>query len=154
METISIRQLGKEEELPYDLLYLADESVKAVADYMPRSNCYVATIEDKIIGEYVLLPTRPFTVELVNVAVDENWQGKGVGKQLVLHAIDIARKQGYQIIEVGTGNAGIGQLALYQKCGFSIYGVDIDFFKRYCPHPIVENGIPCLHMIRMKLELN
>ncbi|MCD7977127.1 MAG: GNAT family N-acetyltransferase [Tannerellaceae bacterium] len=153
MNTINIRKLRKKESLPYDLLYLADESVEAVAEYIPRSNCYVATIHGQVVGEYVLLPTRPFTVELVNVAVAESQQGKGIGKQLVLHAIETARTHGYRIIEVGTGNAGIGQLALYQKCGFQIYGVDVDFFKWYCPHPIVENGIPCLHMIRMKMEL-
>lgn len=43
------------------------------------------------------------TVELVNIAVDEAQQGKGIGKQLVFHAIQQAKTQGFKTIEVGTG---------------------------------------------------
>lgn len=80
-------------------------------------------------GVYVLLPTRPVTVELVNIAVAEEQQGRGIGKQMVMHAIQTARRDGYSVMEVGTGNSSIGQLALYQKCGFRIVAVDMDFLQ-------------------------
>lgn len=83
---------------------------------------------EKIVGVYSLLPTRPATMELVNIAVDESEQHKGYGKALIQHAIETARREGYQTIEVGTGNSSIGQLALYQKCGFRITHIDRDFF--------------------------
>lgn len=102
---------------------------------------------------YVLLPTRPHTVELVNVAVSEGQQGKGFGKQLVMHAIREAGKEGYQTIEIGTGNSSIGQLALYQKCGFRVVGVDADFFIRHYSEEIFENGIQCRDMIRLSQDL-
>ena len=153
MEQIIIgRVSGK--EAPYDLLLLADPSREAVDDYLARGACYVArTGTESIIGVYVLLRTRPFTVELVNLAVASAWQGKGYGKQLVLHAIETARLSGCRVLELGTGNSGIRQLALYQKCGFSITGIDIDFFRKYYPEKIVENGIECRHMVRLSLEL-
>ena len=66
----------------------------------------------------------------MNIAVDERQHGRGIGRQLIEHAIGHAREQGYKTIEIGTGNSGIGQLALYQKCGFRITGVDRDFFNR------------------------
>jgi ribosomal protein S18 acetylase RimI-like enzyme len=79
--------------------------------------------------------------------------GKGIGKQLVLHAIETARSRGNKTIEIGTGNSGIGQLALYQKCGFRIVGVDIDFFVRHYSEAIYENGIQCRDMIRLSKDL-
>lgn len=92
-------------------------------------------------------------MELVNIAVDENQQSKGIGKQLVYHAIQNARLLGAKTIEVGTGNSSVGQLALYQKCGFRITGIDRDFFIRHYSEEIVENGIKVVDMIRLTLDI-
>lgn len=136
-----------------DLLLLADPSRKLVEEYLRYGECYVADVAGTIIGVYVLIRTRPGTAEIVNVAVDERHQGQGVGKQLVRHAIQNARLLGNKTIEIGTGNSGVGQLALYQKCGFRITGVDRDFFIRHYDEPIYENGIQVIDMIRLSLDL-
>ncbi|MBO9609690.1 MAG: GNAT family N-acetyltransferase [Paenibacillaceae bacterium] len=150
---MQIRKLNVNEIPPFELLLVADPSRKLVEEYLQRGNCFIGEWNDQVMGVYVLLPTRPDTVELVNVAVDENHQGKGLGKQLVKHAIQMARGLGFKTIEVGTGNSGVGQLALYQKCGFRITGVDIDFFVRHYDEEIVENGIRVLDMIRLSQDL-
>jgi ribosomal protein S18 acetylase RimI-like enzyme len=151
METI--RQIQQNEELPMDLLLLADPNEQIIQSYLPRSKCFVLELKGMVVGIYLLLPTRPLTIELVNIAVDESMQGKGFGKKLVIHAIETARILGYKTIEVGTGNSSLGQIGLYQKCGFRITGIDIDFFvKHYCD-PIMENGIQCRDMIRLQQEL-
>lgn len=148
-----IRKLRAGELPPMHLLLLADPSPKKVKDYISRGECFIAEEGNQIIGIYVLLPTRPETVELVNVAVDEVHQGKGVGKQLVLDAVNTAKKNGYKTIEMGTGNSSIGPLALYQKCGFRITGVDLDFFTNHYAEEIIENGILCRDMIRLSQAL-
>jgi len=150
---ISIRQLNEGEQPPMDLLLLADPSEKLVADYVERGTCWIAEVSDTVIGVYVLIRTRPETVELVNISVREDVQGQGLGKRLVLHAIEIARKDGFRTIEIGTGNSSVDQLRLYQKCGFRIVGVDIDFFVRHYDEPIYENGIQCRDMIRLNQNL-
>jgi GNAT superfamily N-acetyltransferase len=136
-----------------ELLLLADPSTDIVEEYVSRGECYVAESEKQIVGVYVLLQTRPKTVELVNVAVVEELHGRGIGKQLVMDAIQVAKTNGYKTIEIGTGNAGIGQLALYQKCGFRIIGVDMGFFIKHYPEEIFENGIQCRDMIRLSQDL-
>ncbi|MEC0168611.1 GNAT family N-acetyltransferase [Paenibacillus graminis] len=150
---MQIRKLHANEVPPYELLLLADPSRKLVEEYLQRGQCFIGSLNDQIIGVYVLLPTRPDTVELVNVAVDENHQGRGVGKRLVKHAAQIAAEWGYKTIEVGTGNSGIGQLALYQKCGFRITGIDRDFFIRHYNEEIFENGMQVIDMIRLSQDL-
>ena len=55
-------------------------------------------------------------------------------------------------VEIGTGNSSLDQLALYQKLGFRITGIVAGFFYDY-PKPIVENGIACRDMVRLRVEL-
>lgn len=151
---MQIRVLNTNEEPPIDLLLLADPSQKLVEEYLNRGECYLAENNKELIGVYVLLPTRPETVEIVNIAVSESEQGKGVGRQLIMDAIQRSKIKGYKTIEVGTGNSSIGQLALYQKCGFRITSIDRDFFIRHYEVDILENGILCRDMIRLSQDLN
>lgn len=148
-----IRGLNKSEALPMDLLLLADPSEKLIREYVSRGKCFVMEDGAMIIGVYVLLPTRPETVEIVNVAVRENYHGQGFGKKLVLHAIEMAKHAEYKTIEIGTGNSGVTQLALYQKCGFRMTSIDRNFFIRHYPEPIFENGIQVMDMVRLSQDL-
>ena len=100
-----------------------------------------------------MLHTRPFTAELVSLAVHEAWQGRGIGRRLVGHAIRTARESGFRRLELGTGDAGIGQIALYERCGFVRCGIDVDYFRKHSPTPIFENGVECRHMVRLRMEL-
>lgn len=150
---MNIRKLKQGEQPPIELLLMADPSEAIVKEYITRGECFVAELEERIIGVYVLLPTRPETVELVNVAVSKEHHGKGIGRQLVMEAVEATRSKGYKTIEIGTGNSSIGQLALYQKCGFRIVGVDQDFFIKHYPEAIYENGIQCRDMVRLAQDL-
>ena len=151
---MKIRQLRQDENPPMDLLLLADPSRESIADYLERGECYIAENKaGKVIAVYVLLSTRPKTAELVNIAVCEEEQEKGIGKKLLLNAVQRARLKGYKTLEVGTENSSIGQLAFYQKCGFRITAIDHDFFTRHYAEKIYENGIWCRDMIRLTLDL-
>lgn len=153
MDEILISKINQEQDIPYNLLLLADPSEEAIRYYLDRGFCYVAYLNNKVLGAYVLLPTRPFTLELVNLVVDSEYQAMGYGKKLIAHSISTARDKGYKVLEVGTGNSSIGQLALYQKCGFTIGSVEHNFFEKYYSDPIYENGIRCSHMIRLTIDL-
>ncbi|WP_071460797.1 GNAT family N-acetyltransferase [Bacillus massilinigeriensis] len=150
---MNIRLLTKKETPPWELLLLADPSRKMVEGYLEEGECYIAESNLQVIGVYVLVPKEHETVELVNIAVAEKHHGKGIGKILVFHAIQTAKDRGYKRIEVGTGNSSIGQLALYQKCGFRITGIAKDFFVKNYQEEIFENGIKCRDMIRLSQGL-
>ncbi|MEK3766011.1 GNAT family N-acetyltransferase [Solibacillus sp. FSL K6-4121] len=150
---MNIRKLEEQDNIPMDLLLLADPSKSIVEEYITRGECFIAESEKQVVGVYILLPTRPKTVEIVNVAVAEEHHGKGIGKLLITDAIHVAKTKGYKTIEIGTGNSSIGQLALYQKCGFRIIGIDFDFFIKHYEEEIFENGIQCRDMIRLSKDL-
>jgi len=154
MEGLAIRELAPGAPPPRELLLLADESEEMVQSYAGRGYAAVAELAGRIVGEYVLIDTRPKTMELVNVAVAEDMQGRGIGRALVMHAIAHARRRGCRTLDLGTGSTGVAQLGLYQSCGFRIVGVEPDFFVRHYPQPIVENGMRLRDMVRLVLELD
>ncbi|MFC5407104.1 GNAT family N-acetyltransferase [Cohnella soli] len=140
--------------IPYDLLLLADPSKSLIDDYIGRGICYLAYDEDELVGEFVLIHTHPKTYEIVNIAVEEKHQGKGIGRQLLHKAIAVAVELQADSVEIGTGNSSVRQLALYQRCGFRITGIDHDFFVRHYDEEIFEDGIQCRDMIRLRQELH
>ncbi len=73
--------------------------------------------------------------------------------ELVMDTIKVDKTKRYKTIEIGTGNSSIGQLALYQKCGFRIIGVDMDFFVKHYPAQIFENGIQYRDTVRLSQDL-
>lgn len=150
---MNIRELRADEPYPMDLLLLADPEEAVIQTYIGRCRCDVLELDGQIVGVVALLPTRPLTVELMNIAVAETMQGQGLGKRLLAHAIQVSKELGFRSIEIGTGNSSVGQLHLYQSLGFRIHGVDMDYFVRNYHEPIYENGLPCRDMIRLKQEL-
>ena len=135
------------------LLLLADESEESVADYAGRGTTYAACRGGQILGQYVLLHTRPFTAEVVNIAVVPDRQRQGIATALLAHAAETARRAGFRLLEIGTGDSGLGQIALYERCGFVRCGIDEDYFRKFSPEPIFENGVECRHMVRLRMEL-
>ena len=147
------RKLQPHESPPYKLLLLADPSRQLVDTYLADGECYIIEEKSGIIGVFVLVELHKETIEIKNIAVREDLQGQGTGKNLVFDAIRIAKENGYEFVEIGTGNSSIGQLALYQKCGFRISGIIKDYFVDQYDEIIMENGIQCMDMIRLELKL-
>lgn len=148
-----IRSLRKDEQTPWDLLLLADPSEEMVSSYLKDSFCYVAELDNSVVGTIVLFPKSKDIVEIMNIAVSEYMQGKGIGSKLIKHGIEAAKEEGFKTVAIGTGNSSISQLALYQKAGFRIIGIDQDFFVRNYPEPIYENGIQCRDMIKLSMQI-
>jgi ribosomal protein S18 acetylase RimI-like enzyme len=106
-----------------------------------------------VIGVYALAQLDATTFELMNIAVAADYRGIGLGRWLLGHAIGLSESLGARTIDVGTGNSSLDALRFYQRAGFRIVGVRPNFYPDTYPEPIVEDGIPCLDMIRLTLTL-
>lgn len=148
MVGIIIHKKLQSESVPWDLLLLADPSKEHIQTYVDSGEIFLATINISVLGVYVLAGDSD-VVELINIAVRSEYQGKGIGKAMLLDAIDRAKQMKAKRIEVGTGNTSINQLAFYQKHGFRIVGVDKNYFIRNYKEKIMENGEQCKDMIRL-----
>jgi ribosomal protein S18 acetylase RimI-like enzyme len=141
------------EEVPWDLLLDADPSRPRVESYLSNDFTRVAKLGDAVIGVYVLVRHDPITFELMNIAVRSEYRGNGLGRRLLGHAIGLAESKGARVVDVGTGNSSFAALAFYQRAGFRVTSVLPNFFVDNYAQPIVENGIRCSDMIRLRLVL-
>ncbi|MGM0446109.1 MAG: GNAT family N-acetyltransferase [Bacillota bacterium] len=152
MDEIKIEKRDNINKEIFELLLTADPSRELINDYIARGCVFTANFNKEVIGVYVLLKTKPDTYEIMNIAVKENHQNKGVGKFLLKDAINRVKDFNIKRIEIGTGNSSIHQLALYQKVGFRITDIDKGYFLKHYDKPIFENNVQCKDMIRMSIE--
>lgn len=68
------------------------------------------------------------TVRIVQMAVDENWRGRGIGRLLLINAECIATRRGAERSELHSRAEAIG---FYETCGYQIVS-----------EPYLEIGIP------------
>jgi GNAT superfamily N-acetyltransferase len=139
------------------LLLLADEP-EPLRAYLHDGDLYVLRDEDgDPVGVTLTLPhpEETETVELKAVAVAATHHNRGLGQQMLRGVLDDLRARGVRRAIVGTSNAGIGQIAFYQKAGFRLWRVERDYFtpeKGYDPDER-ENGLPHRDMVWFDLAL-
>lgn len=152
-ESISIRTLTEEEELPFDLLLLADPSESMIRLYLDKSVIYIAEVSGIIRGVCVLHPEDRYTAEIKNIAVDEKYQGRGIGRSLLNKAIIEAKVKGFTKLLIGTADCGVMQIRLYESVGFVLSGIKKNFFTDNYPEPLFEDGILIKDMVILSKTL-
>src|SRR4029453_13958649 len=112
------------------LLLLADESEQEVRRDMHSGELYAFVGRDDVaVGIVLTIPAQEGGVDLRAVAVDTTQQNRGIGRRMLEAVLDELRRRGVRRAVVGTANAGIGQLAFYQKAGFRLLRIERDFFS-------------------------
>lgn len=93
-------------------------------------------LDDKIAGmctigriEGISKNSRPFSV-IENLIVKESLRSKGIGKKLLKHAIEIAKKWNCYKLILETGSKQGWKLSFYKKCGLTC-GDKTAFIKRF-----------------------
>ncbi|GAB3325697.1 GNAT family N-acetyltransferase [Larkinella ripae] len=143
---VQIKELKPENPLPNHLLLLGDENQDLIDAYLPFCERY-ALLSEQVIRGICLLKPEGKTGEIMNIAVEPAYQGRGFGQALLRYVIEVARQRSFQSLVIKTGNSGIGQIALYQRLGFDLVAVNFDYFLHTYPNPIWENGIQCKHQL-------
>ena len=137
------------------LLFLADDAEDHVRAHLDEGTLFGLVEgdddgeheddDDTFIGAVQCVPRadEPGTVELTLVAVAESHQSRGIGKQMLALVLDELRAAGHTRALVGTSNAGVGEIAYYQKCGFRMLSIERDYFDeaRGYDGTATENGI-------------
>ena len=82
---------------------------------------FIALEQGKLIGCVLLLPldTKNKKGQLMQMAVEHTWQGKGIGKLLVGSLLNFARKAGLEEIEI---HSRAEVTSFYEQLGFQIIG--------------------------------
>lgn len=92
-----------------------------------RQKCWLAEANGRLVG-YIVIAHGGGDAEILNVAVSPRMQGKGIGSQLVQHAVDCVRGFADMLfLEVRVSNHKA--IALYSKEGF----FEVGYRKNYYP---------------------
>ena len=87
-------------------------------------------------------------LEIKNIAVDPENQGKGYGKALIDFLASKYADE-YSILQVGTGDSPL-TIPFYEKCGFVRSHNIPNFFTDNYDHPIYEGGVQLIDMIYLQ----
>ena len=141
-------QDNKKKYLP--LLLLGDEQESMIDRYLDRGAMY-ALEEEGIRAVCVVTDEGGGVLELKNIAVEPEHQGKGYGRALIEFIAD--RYSGaFSTLTAGTGDSPL-TLPFYEKCGFVRSHRVKNFFTDNYDHPIFEGGKQLVDMIYWKREL-
>lgn len=82
---------------------------------------FVALSDDKVVGCVLLVPLnkQATRAQLMQMAVETSWQGKGLGKRLVTELLDFATKNTISEITI---HSRATVTPFYEALGFSVYG--------------------------------
>jgi len=84
---------------------------------------------DKIVGCLLMKAIDKDEIKMRQVAVDEDYQGKGVGKALVLRSEKFAAENGFSLITLHARKTAI---PFYEKLGYKVVGEE--FIEVAQPH--------------------
>jgi ribosomal protein S18 acetylase RimI-like enzyme len=149
---MEIRRADPGDPIPWTLLLDADGPKAEVRKYLARGELWLAQEGPRVLGSMILMETRAGLWEIMNLAVRADSQRRGIGTLLLGKARSLARRRGARRLEVGTGNSSIGPLAFYQRFGFRIVGVEVDFFARRWKRVRSESGIALRDMVRLEID--
>lgn len=105
----------------YERLYL-QWITNSITD-KDKTHTLIYIIENKIVGLLTLSITNKNLAEIGLVAVDENYRGRGIGKQLLIKAFMLSQELGVNDIQVVTQIENKPALKLYYSVGFSIKNI-------------------------------
>lgn len=138
MTSVEIRRVETNKKQYLALLLLADEQEDMIDRYLERGSMYVLE-DDGVKAECVVTDEGGGVLELKNIAVEPDFQGKGYGKALVDFLIRTYAGQ-YMLLQVGTGDSP-STIPFYESCGFCRHHLVKNFFTDHYDHPIYECGM-------------
>ena len=147
---MKIREVNDNKKQFISLLLLADEQENMVERYLEKGTMYVLE-DDEVKAECVVTDEGKGILEIKNIAVVPEYQGKGYGKML-LDFIACKYAGSYSVLQVGTGDSPL-TIPFYEKCGFVRSHIVPRFFTDNYDHPIYESGIQLVDMVYLQKHL-
>ena len=147
---MEIREVRSDKKRYLALLLLADEQEDMIDRYLEKGTMYVLD-DGGIKGECVATDEGGGVLEIKNIAVEPDCQGRGYGKALVDFIAETYRGR-YTVLQVGTGDSPL-TVPFYEKCGFVRSHRVKNFFTDHYDHPIYECGVRLVDMVYLRKGL-
>jgi putative acetyltransferase len=143
-DEVSFRKLNEEWITRY--FRLEEKDAEALAD--PQSSIlasggriFFANIDDQCVGCCGLLRSGANEFEVAKMAVTASCQGSGIGRKLLLAAVEAARSAGARRLYLETNHILTPAIRLYESVGFQLLPPE-----RIVPSPYARADV-CMEMI-------
>lgn len=145
-----IREIeNKRDFLP--LLLLADEQEDMIDRYLDRGTMLALEDEGIVKGECVVTDEGNGLLEIQNLAVAQDYQGKGYGKQLIEYVVNLYKNR-YKVLQVGTGDSPL-TVPFYEHCGFVQHHIIKNYIVDHYAQPIFEGGKQLIDKVYLSMKL-
>ncbi len=85
----------------------------------PGGQIVMAMVEGKAVGCCALLAEGPGEYELAKMCVSEELRGQGIGRQLLEHMVELAKKLGARRLTLGSSTKLPNAVHWYESVGFT-----------------------------------
>ena len=116
----------------FSTVYKIEEDIKN--DYV---HIYVYDEDNNVLG-FIHIENHFEITDVINIAVDKNYQGKGIGKKLLQYVIDNTEAEKI-MLEVKENN--IAAIKLYESMGFKQIHVRPNYYEGNIDALIMERSI-------------
>lgn len=90
--------------------------------------CKVAELDGNMIGYAIMMPALD-EVELLDISIAAEYQGRGLGSDLLQRMMELARSINMQRMFLEVRPSNVAALALYSKHGFREIGLRRDYYS-------------------------
>ena len=127
-----INEIGLLIKENFSTVYKIDEDIKN--DYV---HIYVYVSDNKVLG-FIQIEDHFEITDIINIAVDKDHQGKGIGKKLIQYVIDNT-KADKLMLEVKVNNESA--INLYKSMGFNQIHIRPNYYEGNIDAIIMERSI-------------
>ncbi|MCP4187212.1 MAG: ribosomal protein S18-alanine N-acetyltransferase [Gammaproteobacteria bacterium] len=90
-------------------------------------DCWLASIEDKIIG-HAVISVAAGESHILNISVAKTYQGQSVGKRFIEFLVDIAKTKKAEVIMLEVRPSNVKAIHCYNAAGFNEIGCRKDYY--------------------------
>lgn len=92
---------------------------------------FFAFENEKLAGQIIILKYWSGYAYINDIRVDKEFRGKGIGKALVMNALEWAKKSNCIGLEVETQDVNVKACMFYEKLGFTLGGFNLFRYKSF-----------------------
>lgn len=132
-----------------EALLESDPNINLVTNYLNNGRLFVYIVDEMIVSFIAIKEIDDSTVEIKNLLTLENYRSHGYARELIKY---IESLYVGKTILIGTANSSMSNMTLYTKLGYKFSHKIEDFFVKYYPNEIIENGIKAVDLMYFKKD--
>jgi GNAT superfamily N-acetyltransferase len=131
-------------DIPH-LAWIADDDLMSTEDYIKyiaEGTSWVAEVDQQLVG-FVCAESAGEDLHIWLLAVQREWQAKGIGRKLMGTVFDYARRNGYKSVTLTTFREVRWNEPFYRSLGFEVLDQEnIDSRLKQILDAEIKHGIP------------